>query len=83
MKNIFENYYDYDTIIFKNNDELNDYTADRIYGNADVPRICFAVMFNETAGANTYHYYLRFNSSGFANYEIPPTNLAAVDPVKY
>lgn len=40
-------------------------------------------MFDETAGANTYHYYLRFNSSGFADYEIPPTNLAAVDPVKY
>lgn len=40
-------------------------------------------MFNENAGNNIYDYQLRFNSSGFNSYEIPPTNLIEVDPIKY
>ena len=43
-------------MIFKNNDELNEYTADSDYGRDGVPRICFGVMFNETAGNNIYDY---------------------------
>ncbi|CAD8172616.1 unnamed protein product [Paramecium pentaurelia] len=83
LKYIFETYYNYQTMIFKNNDELNEYTADSDYGRDGVPRICFGVMFNETAGNNIYDYQLRFNTSGFNDFEIPPTNLMEVDPIKY
>jgi ATP-binding cassette subfamily A (ABC1) protein 3 len=39
-------------------------------------------MFNESE-KNGYDYQLRFNSSGMINFEIPPTNLNAIDPIKY
>lgn len=70
-------------MIFNSNEDLNEYTADQNYGRDGVPRICFGVMFNENAGNNIYDYQLRFNSSGFNSYEIPPTNLIEVDPIKY
>lgn len=83
LKYILENYYFYETKIFQNSEELNDYTADSDYGRDGVPRVCFGVIFNESAGNNIYDYQLRFNSSGFNDYEIPPTNLMDVDPIKY
>lgn len=76
-------YYQYDTLIFKSNEELDDYTEDESYGNPGVPRVCFAIIFNESVGPNEYHYHLRFNTSGLLEYEIPPTDLEAVDPVTY
>ncbi|CAK63380.1 unnamed protein product (macronuclear) [Paramecium tetraurelia] len=83
LKYIFETYYDYKTLIFKNNDDLDTYTSDSDYGKGGVPSVCFAVMFNETVGNNIYDYQLRFNTSGLFDYEIPPTNEIDVDPVKY
>lgn len=40
-------------------------------------------MFNENVGDNIYDYELKFNASGFDYPEIPPTNLVAIDPIKY
>lgn len=76
-------YYNYSTLIFNNNDDLNEYTSNKNYGRDGVPRVCFGVMFNETAENNIYDYSLRFNTSGFNDYEIPPTNLMEIDPIKY
>jgi ATP-binding cassette subfamily A (ABC1) protein 3 len=70
-------------MIFNSSETLNAYTAGASYGDQGVSRICFGVLFNETTGPNKYNYELRFNSSGMINYEIPPTNLDAIDSIKY
>lgn len=80
---IYLDYYKYETMIFKNNEDLNEYTSSSNYGRDGYPRICFGVMFNENSGNNIYDYQLRFNSSGFNNEEIPSTNLVDIDPIKY
>lgn len=80
---IIIDYYHYETTLFETNDELDDYTTDRKYGNKGYPRLCFAVIFNTSVANNEYNYYLRFNTSGIEDFEIPPTNLAAIDPIKY
>ncbi|CAD8078681.1 unnamed protein product [Paramecium primaurelia] len=82
LSEIFTKYYHYNVVIFKNNEELDDYTSSSKYGDPDYPRVCFGVMFNETQ-SNVYDYQLRFNSSGMINNEIPPTNFVDIDPIKY
>lgn len=81
--NITLDYYHYNITLFETNDELDDYTSDQKYGETGYPRLCFAVIFNDSVANNNYDYFLRFNTSGFASFEIPPTNLAAIDPIKY
>lgn len=62
---------------------MDDYTSDSTYGDPGFPRLCFAVIFNNSVANSNYDYYLRFNTSGLTTSEIPPTNLDAIDPVKY
>ena len=49
---------------FEDNDDVDDYVTDGDY--EDVPKLCFAVVFNE-AENNNYKYYIRYNQT----YSIP------------
>lgn len=62
-------YWNYKTVFFNTNDEINNYILSNDYGQTS-PYLCFAVFMNHTG--NNYNYALRFNTTGNPTLNVVP-----------